>query len=116
MVNEEPARTLSRAVGGSRRDGLNATWPFARLVITEQGIRIEGTLPLLRLITPTASMRLAEVRRIERLTTVTGVGLRFVIEGRSPIIFWQWERSIVRAINVVERLGIPVVEGGWVWF
>ena len=108
---------LFRATGGSRSNGWNATWPFARLVITRDSIRIEGTVPIVRRITPTATIPLAELRQTERLRTMlNGAGLRFRAEGRAPIIFWHSDVGIARAAEVVEGLGIDVVDGGRVWF
>jgi hypothetical protein len=53
--------------GGSRISGWNATWPFVRLVITRDSIRIEGTVPIVRWITPTAPIPVAELRQVEPL-------------------------------------------------
>jgi hypothetical protein len=118
-------RRTRRFIGGMRWRGSNATWPFAELLLEDEGVCIRLRSPVLRRVIgrwfPSVAVPLGglrEVRRIRGGIPLPGNGgLEFVqvVEPSERLVFWCTKRVREEAAGLLSARGVVVVDGGKVW-
>jgi hypothetical protein len=90
--------------GGLRTSGLNATFPFARLAVAEDGI----TLRLFGIVHTRSQW--SEVVSAQRVIggLLGSPGVRIALEGGRQFVFWH--RDPQRVLDALSRLGVLVLE------
>jgi len=110
MVSEQPTvetqltHSKQEYVGGVRWRHINATWPFARLTISAEGLAVRPSSTrfrrlLLLLRVPILNVLWADVERIEEVRGVMPMsfGTSFVID-RKRLIWWCKSSDISDAL------------------
>jgi hypothetical protein len=100
----DPQATSQKYVGGVRWRYVNATWPFARLTVSSEGLAIEPSSTRLRRLSlllrvPVLDVSWAEVDHVEEVRGVMPMsfGISFVIHGKR-LIWWCKSSDISSAL------------------
>jgi hypothetical protein len=92
--------------GGLRTPGFNATWPFARLTLSDDGL----TLRLCGLIhTRSDWLGIANAQRV-----VGGLmgssGVRITLNSGRQLVFWAWSPQAV--LDALQSRGVSILDSG----
>src|SRR6266851_6807842 len=92
--------------GGLRTPGFNATWPFARLTLTDDGM----TLRLFGLVHTRRDWSI--VQSVQRVVggMLGSPGVRIILADGRRIVFWTF--SVDAVLAAFQGHGVPVVETG----
>jgi hypothetical protein len=90
--------------GGALTRTVSATWPLARLELSDWGVRLDSSarfLHYLPLAVPTWEARYEELVTVRHVTAAAGSGLRFAVSGApDAVVFWSR-----RCSEILDRLG-----------
>jgi hypothetical protein len=121
-----------RVIGGMRNGG-NASWPLARLVLTPNGVTLGPAHKWLAFLVPTYSFSWEQVTSVDRIRGFLGsLGLQFIlnvpVEGNrisgsflvwpkvaTRPIFWIQEGDLARTLSFVPSTLIRLTDKT-VWF
>lgn len=118
-------RRVHRFIGGMRWRGSNATWPFAELLLEDDGVCIQLRSPLLRQVIgrwfPRVAIQFSDLREVRRIRGGIRLpgngGLEFIrqVEPGERLVFWCTKRVREEAAGLLSARGVVVVDGGKVW-
>ena len=95
-------------VGGVTTPTMSATWPLARLELYDSGIRLAGSVRIVRWIIPVWETQYAELTKAEMVAApLHERGVRFSAHNASPIIFWTFDAA-AEIVDILEGRGVPV--------
>lgn len=108
-VTGMPQTSPDRAyVGGLTTSAMSSTWPFARLELYDSGIRLTGSVRLVRWIIPVWEAQYAELTKADMVAApMARGGVRFSVHNGSQIIFWTFDDA-AEIVDILESRGVPV--------
>jgi hypothetical protein len=90
--------------------GWNLPWPFAKLEVFDEGVRVGPSRPILRYIVPTWEAHKSEFTEIQAIGGIANGGVRFrIVDAEEWIIFWTFRAD--ECIRRIEMHGIKTVPG-----
>ena len=114
------ARSVSRVTGISQTSpdrtyagalttpAMSATSPLARLELYDSGIRLAGSVRIVRWIIPVWEAQYAELTEADMVSSpLRERGVRFSAHNSSPIIFWTFDDA-AEIVDILESRGVAV--------
>jgi hypothetical protein len=94
-------------LGGLLSGNWSATWPLARLEFFGWGIRLGGSVRLVRWLIRPWEARYEELATVRLISSATS-GVRIAVEGRTDaVVFWSF-RDAGEIADRLEAHGVPV--------